>query len=332
MPERCAESRSGGSADRRYPPGFSRHLISGLRASVPVPEHGASTRIRSNRRENGSGLRRIQRDHRNSQRQSAVAPGSDADRRRSRGPAFPAPARFCCPAPRRDRETSGPAARSSSGTTACDADVLKPESARIAGRQPKQPANVGRLRPLRRVSAFPTRMIAFRRTQTGVRNCARRLRAILRDPSFQQPGRSRKRLRYFDRLPDRPPQHRIHECRRRRLPRSPRQFHRIVHGGMRRHAIQKPHLIKRHLERDPDLRIQFLHDRALAYCRSPHPVPRAAAACRKRCPTPGPHRGCPDARTSPPALPPTTRRARPRAMRQKQPVGPEQVSRLPSLE
>ena len=35
-------------------PGHSRHLISGLRASVPVPEQGASTRILSNRRAKGS--------------------------------------------------------------------------------------------------------------------------------------------------------------------------------------------------------------------------------------------------------------------------------------
>ena len=34
--------------------GFSRHLISGLRASVPVPEHGASTNTESKRRLNGS--------------------------------------------------------------------------------------------------------------------------------------------------------------------------------------------------------------------------------------------------------------------------------------
>ena len=98
--------------------GFSRHLISGLRARVPVPEHGASTRMRSNFAVKGSGFVA-----------SSVTTGipsgnSIRARLRCRSQAmalmsFPVPARSYCQA-RAQIEEGLAGLRIQSGTTACE--------------------------------------------------------------------------------------------------------------------------------------------------------------------------------------------------------------------
>ena len=85
----------------------SRHLISGLRARVPVPEQGASTRIRSNFAVEGQGRGGIQ-DHALRFCGNVRQAFADSGRRRSRARPAQASARSCSPARRTDRARSCP--------------------------------------------------------------------------------------------------------------------------------------------------------------------------------------------------------------------------------
>ena len=164
---RWREARFGGACRSARSAGVKRHLISGLRPSVPVPEQGASTRMRSKRRAKGSGWVPSSTTSRNAQalhlRQAVqveiAGDGVDARFQRLRGLVAGRSAEI---------EKLWPGSRRSSGTMDC--------------------APISCMR--RRAYTFPAPRAPRAR-------CRPRLGAVLPLPAGQQPLRARQ-LRFRD--------------------------------------------------------------------------------------------------------------------------------------
>ena len=127
----CASSAACRACSPARSSGFSRHLISGLRASVPVPEQGASSRMRSKRPAEGQRSRAVEHHQRRSPAASACA-GARQVEVAGDGPhaGFERLGGLVARRGAEVQKASGPGARLQQRHDGLRADVLDAESAR----------------------------------------------------------------------------------------------------------------------------------------------------------------------------------------------------------